>query len=75
MNNRSTHRNINQVDSGRGRGPGRDASRGGRGYRGGNSSGRGSYQGGYSRGGHGGRGGRGEPRKTRNDSTIITLTD
>eukprot|EP00978_Attheya_sp_CCMP212_P040416 scaffold220304_cov29-Attheya_sp.AAC.1 len=75
MNNRSTRRNINQVDTGRGRGPGRDTGRGGRGYRGGYSSGRGSYQGGYGRGGHGGRGGRGEPRKTRNDSTIITLTD
>eukprot|EP00978_Attheya_sp_CCMP212_P003961 scaffold8437_cov60-Attheya_sp.AAC.1 len=75
MNNRNTRRNINQVDSGRGRGPGRDTGRGGRGYRGGYSSGRGSYQGGYGRGGRSGRGGRGEPRKTRNDSTIITLTD
>eukprot|EP00978_Attheya_sp_CCMP212_P029763 scaffold106891_cov62-Attheya_sp.AAC.1 len=33
-----TRRNINQVDSGRGRGPGREAGRGGRGYRGGYSS-------------------------------------
>eukprot|EP00978_Attheya_sp_CCMP212_P040310 scaffold218622_cov31-Attheya_sp.AAC.2 len=36
MNNRSTRRNINQVDSGRGRGTGRDNGQG-RGYRGGNS--------------------------------------
>eukprot|EP00978_Attheya_sp_CCMP212_P042444 scaffold258611_cov49-Attheya_sp.AAC.2 len=74
MNNRSTCHNINQVNSGRGKGTGRDNGRG-RGCRGGNSGGRGSYQGGYGRGGRGGRGGQGEPRKTRNDSTIITLAD
>eukprot|EP00978_Attheya_sp_CCMP212_P014772 scaffold37804_cov62-Attheya_sp.AAC.6 len=76
MNNRNTRCNINQADCGRGRGAGRDNGRGGRGYHGGYSGGCGSYQEGYGRGaGRGGRGGRREPRKTRDDSTIITLTN